>query len=56
MIKEELNIGIIGAGGFAAFASKTFLKIPGIKIIAVTDINESVAVVGVSPTTIISNT
>ena len=43
MIKNELNIGIIGAGGFAAFASKAFLKIPGIKIIAVTDINQAVA-------------
>ena len=38
-MKNELNIGIIGAGGFAAFASKAFLQIAGIKIIAVTDIN-----------------
>ena len=44
-MKDELNIGIIGAGGFAAFASKAFLKIPGIKIIAVTDVNEAVATV-----------
>jgi len=39
----QLNIGIIGAGGFAAFASKSFLQIPGINIIAVTDINRSAA-------------
>ena len=43
ILKNELNIGIIGAGGFATFASKAFLQIPGIKIIAVTDINKSVA-------------
>ncbi len=42
-MKKELNIGIIGAGGFAAFASKAFLQIPGIKISAVTDINKSIA-------------
>ena len=42
-MKSELNIGIIGAGGFAAFASKAFLQIPGIKITAITDINTSVA-------------
>ena len=38
-----LNIGIIGAGAFAAFAAKAFLKITGIKIIAVTDINKDAA-------------
>ena len=43
ILKNELNIGIIGAGGFATFASRAFLQIPGIKIIAVTDINKSVA-------------
>lgn len=37
---NKLNIGIIGAGGFAGFAAKAFLLLPGIKIIAVTDINE----------------
>ncbi|MEO6221334.1 MAG: Gfo/Idh/MocA family oxidoreductase, partial [Ginsengibacter sp.] len=37
---EVLNIGIIGTGGFATFAVKSFLKIPGIKIIAVTDVNK----------------
>ena len=43
MLKNELNIGIVGAGRFAIFASKAFLQVPGIKIIAVTDINKSVA-------------
>jgi predicted dehydrogenase len=37
----ELNIGIIGAGEFAAFSAKAFLKVEGIHIIGVTDINES---------------
>lgn len=40
-MKNELNIGIGGAGGFAAFASKAFSKIPGINIIAVADVNLS---------------
>ena len=43
----KLHVGnevhIIGPGGFAVFASKAFLQIQGIKIIAVTDINKSVA-------------
>jgi len=38
----ELNIGVAGVGNFARFAMKEFSKIPGIKIVAVTDINESV--------------
>ncbi len=33
-------IGVVGAGGFAAFAAKAFLKVEGIKIIAVADTNE----------------
>jgi predicted dehydrogenase len=40
---NQLTIGIIGAGGFAAFAAKSFLKIDGIRIKAVTDVNQSVA-------------
>lgn len=40
---SKLNIGILGAGGFANFAAKSFLKVEGIKIIAVSDINESAA-------------
>ncbi len=39
-MKSELTIGIIGAGSFAAFAATAFLKIEGIKIIAVSDINK----------------
>ena len=42
-MEGKLNIGIIGAGGFAAFAAKAFLQIPGVKIIAVTDINKEAA-------------
>jgi predicted dehydrogenase len=37
--KSELTIGIVGAGSFAAFASKEFLRVPGIRIIAVADTN-----------------
>jgi predicted dehydrogenase len=40
---EALNIGIIGAGGFSGFAAKAFLSVPGINIIAITDINEDAA-------------
>ena len=39
-MKNEFTIGIIGAGSFAAFAAKAFLRIDGIKIIAVSDLNE----------------
>lgn len=42
-MKEELNIGIIGAGGFAGFASKNFLQVCGVKVIAVFDTNTSAA-------------
>lgn len=35
----ELAIGIVGAGAFAAFASKAFLQVPGIKVVAVADTN-----------------
>jgi predicted dehydrogenase len=38
-----LNIGVIGAGGFADFAIKSFSKIKGVNIIAVTDVNASAA-------------
>jgi predicted dehydrogenase len=43
-MKTELNIGIVGAGSFAGFAATAFLSIPGIKIIAVSDINETAAI------------
>jgi predicted dehydrogenase len=42
-MSQKLNIGIIGTGGFANFAAKAFLKVKGITIIAVLDINESAA-------------
>ena len=42
-MKDKLNIGIVGAGGFAAFASKNFLHVPGVRIVAVTDINKAAA-------------
>ncbi|MEO7049146.1 MAG: Gfo/Idh/MocA family oxidoreductase [Ferruginibacter sp.] len=38
-MKEHLKIGIIGAGGFANFAAKSFLKINGISIVGVYDID-----------------
>ena len=38
-----MHIGIVGAGSFAHFAAKAFLKLKGIKIVAVCDINETVA-------------
>ena len=40
---DVLNIGIVGAGGFAGFAAPAFLSISGINIIAITDINQGVA-------------
>ena len=43
MANDILQIGITGAGGFAHFAAMAFIKVPGIKITAVTDINEAAA-------------
>ena len=43
MLRSELNIGIAGAGDFASFATKAFLKVPGIRIRAVADINRVAA-------------
>lgn len=40
---EALNIGVLGAGAFALFAVNSFLKISGVKIIGVTDINRDAA-------------
>src|ERR1035437_2735850 len=37
--KKELKIGIVGAGGFAGFASHCFLKVTGVKIVAIFDTN-----------------
>jgi predicted dehydrogenase len=39
-VARTLNIGIVGAGGFAAFASKAFIAIEGVRVIAVSDINQ----------------
>ena len=41
--KSELTIGIVGAGAFAAFASKAFIQVPGIKVVAVADTNSTSA-------------
>jgi len=35
----ELHIGVVGAGGFAKFAVTAFLRVPGVKVVAVTDID-----------------
>lgn len=42
-LNHQLIIGIVGAGGFAAFAAKAFLKVDGITIKAITDLNLSSA-------------
>jgi predicted dehydrogenase len=42
-LKDQLTLGIVGAGGFAAFAAKAFLHIEGIRIKAVSDIESSYA-------------
>src|SRR5256885_4512654 len=39
---KALNMGIIGAGSFAAFAAAAFLKIEGVKIVGITDLNEQI--------------
>lgn len=36
---QELHIGIVGAGSFAAFAANAFLQVPDVRIIAVADPN-----------------
>lgn len=43
MPEKNLHIGIVGAGGFAHFAADAFLKVTGISIVAITDINETAA-------------
>ena len=42
-MSDGLTIGILGAGGFAAFAAKAFLRIDGVRIKAVTDVDSSCA-------------
>ena len=39
----SLNIGIVGAGGFANFAAKCFATVDGVKIVAVADTNSPAA-------------
>jgi predicted dehydrogenase len=39
----ELHIGIVGAGGFAKFAVTAFLRVPGVKVVAITDIDPAAA-------------
>jgi predicted dehydrogenase len=39
MTEPGLNIGIVGAGGFARFALAAFMDVPGIRPVAVTDID-----------------
>ena len=39
-MKDELNIGVVGAGSFSAFAVNAFLKIKGVRIMAITDIKK----------------
>jgi predicted dehydrogenase len=39
----KLDVGILGAGGFAHFAATAFLECAGIKIVAINDINETAA-------------
>jgi len=41
--RNELHIGLIGAGGFARFALRAFSKLPGITTVAVVDINKESA-------------
>ena len=43
MKHNELNIGIVGAGGFASFAARAFLQIKGVRVISVADVHESAA-------------
>ncbi len=38
-MEKELNIGMIGAGSFAAFAARAFLEVEGVNILAVSDIS-----------------
>lgn len=40
-MSDGLHIGIFGAGGFAAFAAKAFLRIEGVRIKALTDVDTS---------------
>lgn len=37
--ESELRIGIVGAGGFAAFAARSFQQVKGVNIVAIADSN-----------------
>ncbi len=39
----ELHLGVVGAGGFAKFAVTSFLRVPGVKVVAITDIDPAAA-------------
>jgi predicted dehydrogenase len=39
----ELHIGVVGAGGFAKFAVTAFLRVPGVRVVAITDIDPAAA-------------
>lgn len=41
--QTALNIGVVGAGGFANFAARCFVEVSGIRIVAVTDTNHASA-------------
>ncbi len=43
MMQKQMNIGVIGGGAFALFATKAFLQIPQVNISAVFDINKATA-------------
>src|SRR5580704_883449 len=43
MATPELHIGVVGAGDFAKFAITAFLRLPGIQVVAITDINPDAA-------------
>ena len=42
-MKKELNIGVIGAGGFAVFAANAFSQLPGVRITNVFDVNSELS-------------
>src|SRR5580658_2020673 len=43
METPELHIGVVGAGGFATFAVTAFLRVPGVRVIAIADIDSVAA-------------
>ena len=43
MAQPELHIGVLGAGGFARFAVTAFLRVRGIRVVAIADIDHQAA-------------